>query len=186
MNNQLDVAVLVALLAGSGFYLCTSRRLLRVLFGVVLLSNAANLVLLSSSGDPSGRAAPVIIGEAGPLGRADPLPQALILTAIVIGFAVIAYFAVLIYRIYADRRHATVPALFADDPHPESPAARDLALDAEQLRLEQEAVAREDARRAAEEAHGHHGHAHGSGHDDHGHGHDDHGQHGHGGKGGHA
>ncbi len=186
MNNQLDVAVLVALLAGSGFYLCTSRRLLRVLFGVVLLSNAANLVLLSSSGDPSGRAAPVIIGEPGPLGRADPLPQALILTAIVIGFAVIAYFAVLIYRIYADRRNATVPTLFEADPHPDSPAARDLALDAEQLRLEQEAAAREAARRAAEEAHGHHGHgAHG--HDDHGHGHGhDHGHGGQGGKGGHA
>ena len=156
MNNQLDVAVLVALLAGAGFYLCTSRRLLRVLFGILLLSNAANLVLLSASGDPTDKSAPVIAGEAGPLGRADPLPQALILTAIVIGFAVVAYFAVLIYRIYADRRIATVPELFADDPHPGSPAARELAADAEVRRGEHGAALRRDAA-AHSRGHGHGG-----------------------------
>jgi multicomponent Na+:H+ antiporter subunit C len=161
MNNQLDVAVLVALLAGAGFYLCTSRRLLRVLFGILLLSNAANLVLLSSSGDPTDKSPPVIIGEAASLGRVDPLPQALILTAIVIGFAVVAYFAVLIYRIYADRRHATVTGLFADDPHPDSPAALELAADADQRRAEHEAaMLREEAKRDAR--------AHDHGHDSHG------------------
>lgn len=127
MTNQLEVAVLVALLGGAGFYLCTSRRLLRVLFGMLVLSNAANLVLISVSGDPTEKSAPVVAGEAGPLGRVDPLPQALILTAIVIGFAVMAYFAVLIYRLYADRRHATVPALFDEPAAPGSPAARELA-----------------------------------------------------------
>lgn len=181
MNNQLDVALLVALIAGSGFYLCTSRRLLRVLFGVLLLSNAANLVLLSSSGDPSGKSAPVILGEAGPLGRVDPLPQALILTAIVIGFAVVAYFAVLIYRIYADRRHATVPTLFGEDPHPASPAARDLAEDAERRRREhEEAQLRAQRQKAAAHAAGGHDHGHDA------HGHDEHGAHTKTGKGGHA
>lgn len=163
MNNQLDVAVLVALLAGAGFYLCTSRRLLRVLFGILVLSNAANLVLLSASGDPTDKSSPVIMGEAGRLGRVDPLPQALILTAIVIGFAVVAYFAVLIYRIYADRRHATVTALFGDEPHPESPAADELAADAEQRRLEHEAALKRLAEGSAD-----HGHGHDHGHDAHG------------------
>jgi len=158
MNNQLDVAVLVALLAGAGFYLCTSRRLLRVLFGVLLLSNAANLVLLSASGDPTDKSSPIIIGEAGRLGSVDPLPQALILTAIVIGFAVVAYFAVLIYRIYTDRRHATVTALFADEPHPESPAAHELAEDAAQRRLEHEAALKRDEAKHAAHAHDDHGH----------------------------
>jgi multicomponent Na+:H+ antiporter subunit C len=162
MNNQLDVAMLVALLAGAGFYLCTSRRLLRVLFGILVLSNAANLVLLSASGDPTDKASPVIVGEAGRLGRVDPLPQALILTAIVIGFAVVAYFAVLIYRIYADRRHATVTALFADEAHPDSPAARELAADAEQRRMEHEAEIKR-----AEASGGEHGHGHDHGHDAH-------------------
>jgi len=168
MNNQLDVAVLVALLAGAGFYLCTSRRLLRVLFGILALSNAANLVLLSASGDPTDKSSPVMVGEAARLGRVDPLPQALILTAIVIGFAVVAYFAVLIYRIYSDRRHATVPALFADDPHPESPAARELAADdkqrrlendAERRRLENEAALKLEEDKLAARAHDAHGHA---------------------------
>lgn len=166
MNNQLDVAVLVVLLAGSGFYLCTSRRLLRVLFGILLLSNAANLVVLSSSGDPTDKSAPVILGEAGRLGRTDPLPQALILTAIVIGFAVVAYFAVLIYRIYTDRQHATLPALFGEDPRPGSPAADELAADAAQRRHEDEAAARRGkAASSAHDAHGHDSHAH----DAHGH-----------------
>lgn len=162
MNNQLDVAVLVALLAGAGFYLCTSRRLLRVLFGILVLSNAANLVLLSSSGDPTDKSGPVVSGTAARLGRVDPLPQALILTAIVIGFAVVAYFAVLIYRIYADRRHATVTTLFADEPHPESPAALELAADAEQRRIEHEAALKRDEAAHAAHDHGHDAHsAHG-------------------------
>ena len=167
MNNQLDVAVLVALLAGAGFYLCTSRRLLRVLFGVLLLSNAANLVLLSASGDPTDKSSPIITGEAGRLGSVDPLPQALILTAIVIGFAVVAYFAVLIYRIYTDRRHATVTALFADEPHPESPAAHELAEDAAQRRLEHEAALKRDEAKHAAHAHDDHGHAAHAAHDAH-------------------
>jgi multicomponent Na+:H+ antiporter subunit C len=131
MTNQLDTAVLVAVLAAAGFYLCTSRRLLRVLFGFLLLSNAANLVLLGVSGDPSGRVSPVVGADKDAAviraaGHADPLPQALILTAIVIGFAVAAYLTVLIYRLYCDRGAATVPALHAAGPAPEgTPAAEE-------------------------------------------------------------
>jgi multicomponent Na+:H+ antiporter subunit C len=121
MSNQLDAAVFVAVLAGAGFYLCTSRRLLRVLFGFLLLSNAANLVLIGISGDPAGRVSPVVgadknAGVIRATGHADPLPQALILTAIVIGFAVAAYLAVLVYRLYCDRGAATLPDLHATGP----------------------------------------------------------------------
>ncbi len=131
MTNQLDTAVLVAVLAAAGFYLCTSRRLLRVLFGFLLLSNAANLVLLGVSGDPSGRVSPVVGSDKDgavirAAGHADPLPQALILTAIVIGFAVAAYLSVLIYRLYCDRGAATVPALHAAGAAPAgTPAAEE-------------------------------------------------------------
>lgn len=115
MTNQLDTAVLVAVLFGCGVYLCMSRRLLRVLFGFLMVSNAANLVLLGVSGDPTGRTASLIGADGkAPANGADPLPQALILTAIVIGFAVASYLTVLIYRIYTDRRVATMPELFAD------------------------------------------------------------------------
>lgn len=143
MTNQLDTAVLVAVLAGAGFYLCTSRRLLRVLFGFLLLSNAANLVLIGVSGDPTGRVSPVVGADKDAAviraaGHADPLPQALILTAIVIGFAVASYLTVLIYRLYCDRGAATVP-----DLHAEGRALAGTPAAEEESRLE--------ARRAADE-----------------------------------
>lgn len=117
MTNQLEAAVLIGVLFGSGIYLCLSRRMLRLLFGFLLLSNAANLSLIAISGDPSGRRS-AVVGANSPAGVAavDPLPQALILTAIVIGFAVAAYLTVLVYRLYVDRGTANVTTLF-DDKH---------------------------------------------------------------------
>lgn len=108
MTNQLDTAVLVAVLTAGAVYLCLSRRFLRVLLGFLLLSNAANLVVLSVSGDPTGRQAATIDAGAPLPPAVDPLPQALILTAIVIGFSVAAYLTVLLYRIYVDDRSATM------------------------------------------------------------------------------
>jgi multicomponent Na+:H+ antiporter subunit C len=120
MTNQLEAAVLVAVLFGAGLYLCFSRRLLRVLFGFLMVSNAANLVLIAISGDPSGKRAAVVGSGPAPV---DPLPQALILTAIVIGFAVAAYLTVLVYRLYTDRGTANLPTLF-DDTHKGGASAR--------------------------------------------------------------
>lgn len=118
MTNQLEAAVLIALMFGSGVFLCLSRRLLSMLFGFILISNAANLVLIAISGDPTGKSAATIGGHAKEtLPPVDPLPQALILTAIVIGFAVAAYLTVLIYRLYTDRGTANLLTLF--DPKAE-------------------------------------------------------------------
>lgn len=114
MTNQLDAAVLVAVLAACGLYLCLSRRFLRLLFGFLMLSNAANLVLLAISGDPSGRRSATVHADGSAPGAVDPLPQALILTAIVIGFAVAAYLTVLLYRLYTDRGSATLDSLHSD------------------------------------------------------------------------
>lgn len=107
--------VLLALLAGvltaAGVYLMLRRSLLRMLFGVILLSNAVNLVLFAAG--RTTRAAPPIIpdGLSAPAGAvANPLPQALILTAIVIGFGLVAFAFVLLYRTYA-----TFGTLDADD-----------------------------------------------------------------------
>jgi multicomponent Na+:H+ antiporter subunit C len=115
MTNQLEAAVLVAVLFSCGLYLCFSRRMLRMLFGFLMISNAANLVLIAISGDPTGKRA-ATVGADAPAGvlPVDPLPQALILTAIVIGFAVAAYLTVLIYRLYTDRGTANVSTLFED------------------------------------------------------------------------
>ncbi|MGK3996561.1 sodium:proton antiporter [Sorangium sp. So ce1024] len=118
MTGQLDTAVLVAVLAGGAIYLCLSRRFLRVLFGFLLLSNAANLVVLSMSGDPTGRRAAMAGAEAAPTPAVDPVPQALVLTAIVIGFSVAAYLTVLLYRIYVDSGSATTTGLDEPDDAP--------------------------------------------------------------------
>jgi multicomponent Na+:H+ antiporter subunit C len=118
VSSQLDTALLVALLFGAGVYLVLSRRFLCVLIGFVLLSNAANLIILSSSGDPSVGMPPVI--REGVAGAVDPLPQALVLTAIVIGFGVLAYITLLFYRMYADRGVVTASQALdtgvSDDP----------------------------------------------------------------------
>lgn len=114
MSGQLDTAVLVAVLGAGAVYLCLSRRFLRVLLGFLLLSNAANLVVLAASGDPSGKRV-ATVGSGLEIPAVDPLPQALILTAIVIGFSVTAYLTVLLYRIYVDRDTATTIGLDRDD-----------------------------------------------------------------------
>lgn len=94
-----DTALLVGFLFGAAVYLILSRRFVRLLFGFLLLSNAANLFVLSMSGDPAALAPP-LADLPGP--HVDPLPQALILTAIVIGFGTTVYLVFLLYRYFVD------------------------------------------------------------------------------------
>lgn len=105
-------AILTGFLFGLAVWLILHRDWLRIIFGVMLLGHGANLVILSSSGDPRGKLPPVT-NETGPL--VDPLPQALLLTAIVIGFAVIAYFLTLLYRMIADSGRENLGELYDSD-----------------------------------------------------------------------
>jgi multicomponent Na+:H+ antiporter subunit C len=107
----LDAALLVGLLFAVATFLILQTSFVRILFGFVILSNAANLLLIGLSGSPTGRRAP-IVGE-GTL-FVDPLPQALILTAIVIGFGVTAYLVMLLYRLFLDHRTTNAAELYAD------------------------------------------------------------------------
>lgn len=93
-----NISLLVGILFGIGVYLILHRNLLRILFGVILLSNAVNIFLLSMSQSPQGKAVPIIEPGSGP--AVDPMPQAMILTAIVIGFALTAYLIVLTFFLY--------------------------------------------------------------------------------------
>lgn len=83
-------------------YLILTKSLLRVILGVVILSHAAHLLLLTLSGLKAG--SPPLLGEEA-AAYSDPLPQALILTAIVIGFGITAFMLVLAYRTY--KAHGT-------------------------------------------------------------------------------
>jgi multicomponent Na+:H+ antiporter subunit C len=96
----LALAVVVGLLYTMGVYLMLRRSVVRLVFGLVLLGHAANLLIFTAGGLVRGRPPIVAAGElAPPLGVADPLPQALVLTAIVIGFAVVSFAAVLVHRV---------------------------------------------------------------------------------------
>ncbi len=108
---QLDTAILVGVLVGGGVFMLLQKSFVRILFGFILLSHGANLLILAMSGDPGGKSAPIVTGE---VNAVDPLPQALILTAIVIGFGVTAYLIMLLYRLFLDAKTANAAELFAD------------------------------------------------------------------------
>jgi multicomponent Na+:H+ antiporter subunit C len=92
------LALLAGLLVAAGVYLLLERSLLRFVFGLMLLSNGVNLVILAS-GRVAGRLPPLAAGaDAPPAGAANPLPQALVLTAIVIGFGLAAFTLALLSR----------------------------------------------------------------------------------------
>jgi multicomponent Na+:H+ antiporter subunit C len=99
----LILSLAVAVLIGAGSYLLLKHDLIRVVAGVLLISNGANLFVMSAG--LSRGAAPIY-----PLpltgGVADPLVQAMTLTSIVITFGVAALLLALIYRVYI--AHATL------------------------------------------------------------------------------
>jgi multicomponent Na+:H+ antiporter subunit C len=88
-------------LVAGGVYLLLSQNLVRILFGLIMLSNAVNLVIFTV-GRLTHQKPALIPGDQTVLGApaANALPQALILTAIVIGFALLVFMFVLFYRSY--------------------------------------------------------------------------------------
>ena len=110
------LAIVVGGLFAAGLYLILRRSIVKLIFGLVLLGHAANLLIFTAGG--LVRARPPLIPEGElVLGApfADPVPQALILTAIVISFAVIAFAAVLIKRVYRTVGSGDVDELKATD-----------------------------------------------------------------------
>jgi multicomponent Na+:H+ antiporter subunit C len=109
---QIETALLIGVLFACATYLILQSSFVKILFGFIVLSNAANILLLSLSGPPDGRVAPIAGQSAQPL--VDPLPQALILTAIVIGFGVTAYLVMLLYRLFLDQKTTNADELYAE------------------------------------------------------------------------
>ena len=95
------MAFAVGALFAASIYMMLRRSIVKLVIGLILLSNAANLLIFTVSGLTRGLPPLVPAGMDLPAGGwADPLPQALILTAIVIGFGVLAFAVVLIHRAY--------------------------------------------------------------------------------------
>ena len=93
----LAFALATAVLFGAGAYLLLQRDLLRVVAGIILISNAATL-FIASAGLTRGAAPIYPLPADRPV--SDPLVQAMALTAIVITFGVSALLLSLVYRVY--------------------------------------------------------------------------------------
>ncbi|UII30593.1 Na+/H+ antiporter subunit C [Fulvivirga ulvae] len=99
---EIAFAIAIGVLYAVSVYLLLRRSIVKLILGIMLLSNATNLLLFTSGGLSKGQPAFIERGSEAPApGMADPLPQALILTAIVIGFGIIAFTLVLTYKYYS-------------------------------------------------------------------------------------
>ena len=96
----LILAIAVGVLFGSGAFLLLKPDLFRIVVGIVLISNAANLTIMAS-GLRRGES-PIDPDDAERI--SDPLVQAMTITAVVIGFAVTALLLSLAYRVYVSSR----------------------------------------------------------------------------------
>ncbi|MGI8892201.1 MAG: Na+/H+ antiporter subunit C [Bacteroidia bacterium] len=95
------LAILIGGLYAAGFYMMLRRSIIKLIIGLILLSNAANLLIFTISGITRGAPPLISEGQETITGEfADPVPQALILTAIVIGFGVQAFSIVLIKKVF--------------------------------------------------------------------------------------
>lgn len=94
MTPNLVLVLVVGVLFAAGVTLLLERSLTRVVLGVILLGNGANLLILLG-----GRAGGAPIAEVTAQEEmSDPLPQALILTAIVITLGLTAFLLAMAYR----------------------------------------------------------------------------------------
>ncbi|MFO7653654.1 MAG: NADH-quinone oxidoreductase subunit K [Candidatus Krumholzibacteriia bacterium] len=86
------LAVLAGVLFAGGVFCLLRRSIMKLVIGLMLLSQAANLLVFTAAGVTEG-AAPLVAPGAETLAQPhpDPLPQALVLTAIVIGFGLTAF-----------------------------------------------------------------------------------------------
>ncbi|MDQ3539244.1 MAG: sodium:proton antiporter [Chloroflexota bacterium] len=89
------VSIVVAIMFGSAAYLMLKRDLIRVITGMILIGNAANLYIMATG---LRRGVAPVLPARGEM--SDPLVQAMTLTAIVIGFGVAALVLSLVFRVY--------------------------------------------------------------------------------------
>lgn len=112
--TALVLAGTIGALFALGTFLLLRRDLIRVVWGLAIISQAANLYLLAMGGIAPATAdsVPVLAGHGDHVpNTADPVVQALVLTAIVIGFGMTAFALVLSYRVYEEHDTLNVTKL---------------------------------------------------------------------------
>ncbi|WP_276482548.1 Na+/H+ antiporter subunit C [Paraflavitalea pollutisoli] len=98
---ELLLLILIGVFYATGIFMMLRRSMVKLLIGIILLGNGANLLIFLLGGITRGK--PPIIPEAEKAltgAYADPVPQALILTAIVISFGLQSFAIVLLKRVH--------------------------------------------------------------------------------------
>jgi len=114
------ICLVIGVFFAASLRMMLSRRLVRIVIGVSVLTNAVNLFILTAGRLTAGRP-PVLSAASGEGAIANPLPQALILTAIVISFAVFAFLLVLIARAFAGEESDDAETLRLAEPRQGEP-----------------------------------------------------------------
>jgi multisubunit Na+/H+ antiporter MnhC subunit len=114
---QTLLALLFGVLLAASCYLLLARSLPRMILGLLLLGNAANLAIIAA-GRVLGTAPPLVERGAAALaaGASNPLPQALVLTAIVISFGLTAFVMVLAWATWRSEETLDAEALRRAEP----------------------------------------------------------------------
>ena len=132
MTIDAVLLIMMGVMFAAAIYLLMDRTLTRIMFGLMMFTNAANLLIIIMAG-PAGLP-PIFRDDIAADEYLDPLPQALTLTSIVISFAVTAFILALIYRSWVLARRDEVQVDIEDIQVAEQPTydAEDDALIADE------------------------------------------------------
>ncbi|MCT2582153.1 NADH-quinone oxidoreductase subunit K [Actinophytocola gossypii] len=125
----LAFAVAAAVLFGSGAYLLLKQDLIRMVAGIILISQSGVVTIIAASLSRGRAAIDVAPGER----VSDPLPQALALTALVIGLATVALLLALVHRAIVVFRTAEQDELAATEAEHEAGLERRRQADREEI-----------------------------------------------------
>ncbi|MCR9017484.1 Na+/H+ antiporter subunit C [Aquiflexum gelatinilyticum] len=98
---EILLVVIIGFLHAGGLYMLLRRSMFKMIIGLILLGNGANLLIFLLGRLVKGN--PPVIEDGLKVFTdiyADPVPQALVLTAIVIGFGLQSFAIILIKRVY--------------------------------------------------------------------------------------
>lgn len=112
------LALVTGLLYAAGLYMMLRRSLVKLIIGLILIGNGANILIFLLGRITKGQ--PPIIPEASKTfveAYADPVPQALILTAIVISFGLQSFAIVLIKRAFKVVKTDDLDQMNSIDPY---------------------------------------------------------------------
>lgn len=141
---NLAFALAAAVLFGAGAYLLLKRDLIRMVAGIMLISQCGVVTIIASSLSRGQAAIAVAPGDQ----VSDPLPQALALTALVIGLATVALLLALVHRAIVVFRTAEQDELAATEAEHEAALERERQADREEIEVSLDEDERTESERA--------------------------------------